>query len=595
MWVLSALFIIILFSRREANRLSNVLKKKEKYLAQIESSKQILQQLHTRMKITFDAISDAIITTYADGSIESLNPAAEKLIGATELKVKTKYLPDILAIRNEECAEDCIHPIEKVIQTKTSVTQLEPVILIQCTQDELHIIYTASPILDKENKLLGVVWVFHDMSEQKRLQQEISYKALHDELTGLWNRYAFNQKLAMLQSDCDTFDSSHVLIYIDLDRFKVVNDTAGHIAGDELLKQITHEFTLLKRESDTLARLGGDEFGLLCENCPIENALKMAEKIRLTAENFQFKWEKTAFKIGVSIGLVSISKRTNTKDIISKADMACYQAKENGRNRIHVLKENDIELKNRLQEMSWISRIEAALRDDKFVLYSQKITGISSSDSSEDYKEILIRLYNDKNELIYPDAFIPAAERFGLMWKIDQFVAEHSYRWLSKQPLGSVKLSINLSGQSLGNPDFLSYIENKINQYPNLNPFVIFEITETATIRHLHAAQTFMETLIKKGIHFSLDDFGTGLSSFAYLKNMPVSHIKIDGIFVKNMDTDLVDAAMVASTIQVAKTLNMKVIAEFVENETILNKLKEMGVDYAQGYYVEKPKPLIVV
>ncbi len=597
LWMLSSLslilFIILLASKKEAYHLKSVIKEREKYLVKIEDSKRVSQRLHARIKITFDAISDAIITTLEDGTIESLNPAAERLIGAHEVDIESRYLPDLFPIFDQESEKKIIHPIEEVMQSKKPTTQLKPVLLTQYSKSKLAIIYTVSPILNKQQELTGVVWVFHDMTEQIKLQKEVNYKALHDELTGLWNRYAFKQKLIRLQSDSDAFDSKHALMYLDLDQFKIVNDTAGHIAGDELLKQITYELSLLIRKSDTLARLGGDEFGLLCENCDTEHVLLMAEKIRAMIEEFQFNWEEKIFKIGVSIGVVLISKENNLIDVMGKADMACYKAKENGRNRVYLYKENDKELKNRINEMSWISKIETALREDNFVLYSQKIFAISNDEKIKDYHEILIRMKNDKGDVVYPDAFIPAAERFGLMWKIDQFVIDRTYDWLEKQPIGSVKLSINLSGQSLGNENFLHYIEKKVTQYPHLNPFIIFEITETATIYNLRVAQDFMEKLIAQGVHFSLDDFGTGLSSFAYLKNMPVSYLKIDGIFIKNMDTDSVDAAIIQSIAQVGYTLGMKIVAEFVENEAILIKLKEMGITYAQGYHIEKPKPLV--
>jgi len=597
LWMLSSLlsivFIILLASKKEEYHLKSVIKEREKYLVEIEGSKQVLQRLHARIQITFDAISDAIITTEADGTIESLNPAAQRLTGVHESDIKARYLPDVFPLFDEESEKKIIHPIEEVIQSKKATTQLKPVILTQSNQSRLAIIYTASPILNKQQELTGVVWVFHDMTEQIKLQKEVNFKALHDELTGLWNRYAFKQKLTRLKSDSDAFDSKHALMYLDLDQFKIVNDSAGHIAGDELLKQITYELSLLTRKSDTLARLGGDEFGLLCENCDAKHVLLMAEKIRAMIAEFQFNWEENIFKIGVSIGVVLISKENASIDVMKKADMACYKAKENGRNRVYLCKENDKELENRIIEMSWVSKIEVALKEDNFVLYSQKIFAISDDEKIKDYREILIRMKDDNGDIIYPDTFIPAAERFGLMWKIDKFVIDHTYAWLEKQPTGSVKLSINLSGQSLGDDNFLLYIEKKVTQYPHLNPFVIFEITETATIRNLRVAQDFMEKLIGQGVHFSLDDFGTGLSSFAYLKNMPVSYLKIDGIFIKKMDTDPVDEAMVLAIAQVGRTLGMKIVAEFVENEAILVKLKEMGITYAQGYHIEKPKPLV--
>lgn len=424
---------------------------------------------------------------------------------------------------------------------------------------------------------------------------EITYQASHDMLTGLINRREFEARLEKAITDIRKNNRSHVLCYMDLDEFKVVNDTCGHVAGDTLLQNLAKHLENEIRSTDTIARLGGDEFGLLLPLCNIDKARKIANKLREKIKSFQFVWDKKAFDIGVSIGLVEINKNMRTlNDILKAADSACYVAKDLGKNRIHVYQDNDIKLNQRLGDMHSAQAVQKSLADDRFILYAQEIH------ANQDCKikwhgEFLIRMLGTNDELIFPDKFIPAAERYHLMVDVDKWVINKSFEYikkLEKKYDGAILCSINLSGQSICEHDFLNYIVNKIDSSGVSPSSVCFEITETAVVSNFFHAEKLLEVLKGMGCSFSLDDFGSGLSSFGYLKRLSVDYLKIDGSFVKSMLENEKDYALVKSINQVGKELGMKTIAEFVENEELRKVLKEFEVDYVQGYGVAKPAPL---
>jgi len=434
-----------------------------------------------------------------------------------------------------------------------------------------------------------------DISERKKASEELSYYANHDSLTGLLNRRAFEHSISCLLTQANDLKQAHALCFMDLDQFKVVNDTCGHAAGDQLLQLLSIDLQKILRKTDVLARLGGDEFGVLIERCGIKEAEKIAKHLQKTVRDFQFWYEGNSFKIGVSIGVVPISPVTvNIDGILSKADAACYQAKDNGRNRIHIYNPDDTEIAQRQGEMQWVARINNALAQNLFCLYAQAIESLGS-DTHRHY-EILIRLKEDNDKIIGPHAFLPAAERFDMMSNIDMWVIKHIFDALInstlRQHLDNTFISINLSGQSLNNNKILKYIVRQINETSIKGEMLCFEITETAAISNIINAQTFIATLKALGCRFALDDFGSGLSSFAYLKNLPVDYLKIDGLFVKNIITDPIDHAMVKSINEIGQIMGMKTIAEFVENDEIKDSLKHLGVDYAQGYGVHKPQAL---
>lgn len=434
--------------------------------------------------------------------------------------------------------------------------------------------------------------IIMDITDRKEAQEELTFQASHDALTKLANRYEFERRAGRLLSTVHQDEDEHALCYLDLDQFKVVNDTCGHIAGDELLRQISAVLKDTVRKRDTLARLGGDEFGVLMEHCSLDHAHRVSTSFLKAIQGYQFLWEGHTFKIGVSIGLVSITESTtNITELLMKADAACYMAKEKGRNRIHIYQSDDSDTVQRHGEMQWVARLHRAIDEDRFCLYAQTIMPLE--DSHERHYELLVRMLDEQGKLIPPGAFLPAAERYDLISKIDRWVVNESFSQLMSNPefCKQVKfISINISGQSLTEMDFLDFIIIKLNETGIDGSKICFEITETAAISNLTMAIKFISTLKVLGCQFALDDFGSGLSSFGYLKNLPVDYLKIDGMFVKDIVNDKIDHAMVKSINEIGQVMGMETIAEFVENDEIKGMLREIGVNYAQGYGIDKPQ-----
>jgi diguanylate cyclase (GGDEF)-like protein/PAS domain S-box-containing protein len=451
---------------------------------------------------------------------------------------------------------------------------------------------------DYQNKNTILV-VCEDITESRMLSDELVYQATHDGLTGLINRHEFETRLQRALLSAQTDNTQHVLCYLDLDRFKIINDTCGHQAGDELLRQLGELLTSKVRHRDSLARLGGDEFGVLIEHCTIEKAEYIANNLKDAVADYKLLWNDKIFKVGVSIGMVEInSSSISTENILMVADNACYTAKDKGRNRIHVHKHGDSELENRRKEMLWTTRIQKAFDEDRFRLVYQPIVPLDLNNRKGEHGEILIRMEDEQGNLITPDAFIPVAERYNLITSIDRHVIDMTFTWLNENP-GFLKnlylCSINLSGSSLDDESVLNFIIQKLSDYEIPANKICFEITETAVIANLNSANHFITVLKKHGCFFALDDFGSGLSSFGYLKALPVDFIKIDGAFVRDIENGQSDLAIVKSIHEIGAALNKETIAEFVENESILNILKGIGVNYAQGYGIERPRPLIEI
>ena len=451
------------------------------------------------------------------------------------------------------------------------------------------------PMFDEPGNITHFVAIQEDVTESKRIREETNYQASHDLLTGLVNRREFEVRLKRVVDSAKRERDSHALCFLDLDQFKVVNDTCGHVAGDELLRQVGSLMQENIRSRDTLARLGGDEFAILMEHCGIVQANHAAEHVIRALEDFRFHWEEHTFTIGVSIGLAIIDQHTkDSQEILSQVDSACYAAKDAGRNRIEVHTENSERLKQRKGEIKWSSEISDALDNDRFLLYVQPIVPILNNDLDIGY-EVLLRLKMKDGTIVPPGAFLPAAERYNSATRIDRWVVHHTLQWLSchADQLHHVRsIAINLSGQSLGDEAVLDYIIQQFESSDVPAEKIKFEITETAAIANLQDATVFMKTLSKFGCQFALDDFGSGLSSFAYLKNLQVDVLKIDGMFVKDMLDDPIDYEMVKSINQIGHVMGLETIAEFVENDQILEKLREIGVDYVQGYHLGKPMPI---
>jgi len=431
--------------------------------------------------------------------------------------------------------------------------------------------------------------------QHRKAEETIHHLAYHDSLTGLINRHRFEQRLTMALRNAKDWNSEHALLYLDLDQFKVVNDTCGHVAGDELLKQLALVLQDHVRESDTLARLGGDEFGLLLENCPIDQAVQIAEKLLQAINAFRFSWGGKTFSVGGSIGLAAITAHNpSVDDLLRNADIACYAAKDGGRNRIHIYKDEDVELQRRRGEMHWVSRIRWALENDRFVLHRQNIVPLQQGGAGR-CCEMLLRMRDERDQLISPGVFLPAAERYNLAPAIDRWVVRTLLEFLKTQAGkidGSQGFFINISGVTLNDDDFYDFLRQQLRDSGVAPAQLCFEITETAAIGNLSRALSFMQGIREEGCQFALDDFGAGLSSFSYLKTIPVDYLKIDGAFVRDIVNDPLDRAIVDSINRVGHVVGLKTIAEFVETEAIRDQLRELGVDYAQGYGLHRPEPL---
>ncbi len=435
-----------------------------------------------------------------------------------------------------------------------------------------------------------VLSVCEDVTHSRRLSQLLSHQASHDSLTGLVNRREFERRLETLLAD----QGDHALCYLDLDQFKVVNDTCGHGAGDELLRQLTFLLVERTRRTDTLARLGGDEFGLLLVDCTIADAERIAESLREAVNEFRFVWHGHTFRLGVSVGLVPFDATVrDANEILKAADATCYAAKDAGRNRVRLYCPDSEELAARRGEMQWVSRIQRALEVDDFQLYYQPIVPVEAPESRASHYEVLVRMRDEDGQIVLPGAFMPAAERYHLATAIDGWVVEHTVAWLEANPRHLAALdtcSINLSGHSLSDEAFMTSVKAALARVPAAK--LCFEVTETAAIAHLATAVDFMKELEGLGCRFALDDFGSGLSSFAYLRNLPVDYLKIDGNFIRNVVDDEIDLAMVTAIDQVGKVMGKRTVAEFVETPEILARLAQIGVDFAQGYAFGKPRPL---
>lgn len=454
---------------------------------------------------------------------------------------------------------------------------------------------SGKPLFNAVGQFVGYRGTCRDVSEFHRLTQQLFYQARHDSLTSLVNRREFEQRAAQLLHSAHTNGAQHALCYLDLDQFKVINDACGHIAGDELLRQLSNFFLTLVRKSDTLARLGGDEFGLLIPRCSLDFARQVAETIVAGCSDFVFQWQERTFKVGVSIGLAPItSKSTDVASVLSMADTACYAAKEHGSGRVRVYHADDVELVEHRSQAHWVARIQWALDNDKLRLFYQEIAPARAESKHRHHYELLLRMEDESGHLIMPGTFLKAAERFNIACKIDRWVVTQAFECLNRNPRHLDELgfcSINLSGQSIGDEQMFDLLSQLAGQNPHLFSRLCFEVTETATVQNLSKAVAFMSSLDALGCRFALDDFGSGLSSFTYLKHLPVDFLKIDGAFVSGIVEDPLDLALVKSITEIGHVLGKQVIAEFVESEAIREQLCVLGVDYLQGYAIGRPQP----
>ncbi len=548
-----------------------------------------LQRSEARKSAIVGSALDCIVTIDADDRIIEFNPAAERTFGYRADEVLGRRMAEYLVpeamreLHYEGLQRQRERRDSRIIGTRVETTALRA----DGTEFPVELAITR---IDQPGSPPLFTAFLRDITERQELERRLQKQASEDSLTGLYNRYTFEATLRRMLAD--TEDRVHCLLYLDLDRFKVVNDTSGHGAGDELLKQLAHLLRSRLPEGAVLARLGGDEFGLILENCSLEEGEKVATDLLQAVGDFRFYWKDKIFTLGMSIGLVQIDDpRGDASRLLSMADAACYRAKEEGRNRCYVYSPSDEAFSHRRAELGWLERIENAFAEDRFLLYQQPIVPVGG-DSGPGFAEILLRMHDPEGRLVTPDKFLPAAERYNLMPTIDRWVVRSTLRWMAGHPEYGGMLSINLSGASLTDPLFLDFLLQQLEENGIGDGRVCFEITETEAITNLSRARDFLARIHGTGCLFALDDFGSGMSSYGYLKDLPVDFLKIDGRFVRNMDMDPVSQAMVRSIHEIGHLMGKRTIAEFVGHSAVLRALQEMGIDYAQGFYLGEPAPL---
>lgn len=524
------------------------------------------------------------------GHLETLNLAGRTMIGEDDRShVFGLFFVDIVAPADRERVTELL---DRVRDGEVAQAEFGAII------DKERRVFSASflPLTNPEGMVQKIMGVMQDITDAHILADELSYRASYDALTGLVNRREFEQRLERVLETADLENTENALCYLDLDQFKVINDTCGHIAGDELLRQIATVLQANVRQRDTLARLGGDEFGVLMERCTLEQAKRVANKLRRKVADFRFVWAQKNFGVGVSIGIVPIDHTSeNISAVMNAADSACYTAKYKGRNRVHVYRGSNTDLVRRHGDAEWVIRVERALHENTFELHYLPIVPVANEAERDSHIELLLRLPGRNGEPVPPGAFLPAAERYNLSTKIDRWVLTHALAWFAENPRALervVTCSINLSAQSLVDPKFLNFVCDVLEASPVPAEKICFDINESAAIANLTDATRFMTTLSKIGCRFALDDFGSGHSSFAYLKSLPVDYLKIDGAYVKGIADDPLDLAIVRSINDIGQVMEKHTIAEYVESEQVAEKLREIGIDFYQGYLVTEPIPL---
>lgn len=557
-------------------------------------------------QVTLQSIGDGVITTDAFGCVKELNPVAETLTGWKASEAKGLPLAQVFPTIDELTGQPLEVPSATFRNPGENTCLDRTVLLMSRDGREYAIEDSVAPIATREGELLGAVLVFRDVTSTRHLTRQLSWQASHDALTGLVNRAEFERCLENCLTTAWRDHQQHVLCYLDLDRFKIVNDTCGHLAGDELLRQVSALLQTRCRKSDILARLGGDEFGLLLQQCSLENGQQVAHQLQMSIQEFRFIWHEKIFTIGVSIGVVPIGTdnvelfgSASKNRLLSAADAACYTAKNQGRNRIQVYQPHDREVVQQQGEAHWMARLTTACAENRFCLYYQTIVPLQHEATVDEHYEVLLRLLDDEGgDVIPPWAFLSAAERYNLMPKIDRWVISTFFKYLAstqwKQSKKRGFYSINISGNTVNDEEFIDFVEEQFEKYQIPPQSICFEITETVVISNFSKASTLIRALKKFGFRLALDDFGSGMSSFVYLKNLPVDYLKIDGDFVSDMENDPVDYALVKAINGTAHVMGISTIAEFVSSPTLIEQVRALGVDYAQGYAIAMPQPLIV-
>ncbi|MFO1406330.1 MAG: EAL domain-containing protein [Steroidobacteraceae bacterium] len=546
-----------------------------------------------------DALGEGIATTDATGQIIYLNPAAEQVIGRPAADVLGRRLPDVLALVDETDRKALGDPVRQCLSSgsRVQVGRRGMAVSREGTA-ERSIEVSVSPLRDRAGEISGTVVTLRDVSDLRGLTRQMSYQAMHDGLTGLVNKSEFERRLQEALEEAQASDQRHVLCYLDLDRFKAVNDECGHVAGDAMLREVAGILKESVRDSDTVGRVGGDEFAILLKGCPLEKARQIADDIVRAVADYRFVWKDKIFNVGVSAGLVEVARDSSTlDDLVSAADSACYVAKKQG-GHVHVYSARDEAQARQRGEIHWLQALQAALKEGRFRLYAQPIIASTGNDTaSGPALEVLLRLPEDAGQMVSPAEFMAAAERYRLMPEVDRWVVATALAALGR---GAIRLPaerllcINLSGQTLADPAFLEYVVECIDRTGVAPERVCFEVTEQSVVMNVEHAQRFIRVLQGFGCKFALDDFGSNLGSFAKLKDLRIDYLKIDGAFIRNLASDSVNQAMVAAMIKLARSLDFQVVAEHVEDMSALDSARRIGVDFLQGYQVGRPAPLSI-
>jgi diguanylate cyclase (GGDEF)-like protein/PAS domain S-box-containing protein len=554
--------------------------------------------LRPRAAATLDAMGESVITVDTEGRIDYVNHAAETLLNQSFEQVVGKAFADVASLVDESDRRSLGDPVRMALTAGGRVTMGRRAVLVPVTgAAERSVELNVTPLTSADNEALGLVLVLHDTSELRGLARQMTYQASHDALTGLVNRREFERRLQEAMDLAQTGDAAHALCYLDLDRFKVVNDTCGHTAGDNMLREVASIVKEAVRDSDTVGRIGGDEFALLLVGCPLEKARQIADDVVKSVNDFRFVWRDKIFNIGVSIGLVEIGRGGGAiEDLMNSADSACYVAKKQGGVHVHVYSAREEATARHSGEIHWLQKLQGALRDDKFELYYQPIVHAQAGPARGPGLEVFVRMEGELGQPAAPPAdFIRAAERYRLMPYVDRWVVQAVLSALGR---GGMKLpegrsvAVNIAGQTLGDAEFLEFVVECFDHTGASPSDICFEVTESSVVANLDHARRFIAVLHGMGSEFALDDFGSGLSSFSTLKTLPMDYLKIDGSFIRNLAGDTVNQAMVAAMIELSRSLNFRIVAEQVEDQPSLDAVKRMGIDFVQGFIIGKPLPL---
>jgi diguanylate cyclase (GGDEF)-like protein/PAS domain S-box-containing protein len=554
-----------------------------------------------RAMVTLDAMGESVITVDAEGRIDYVNHSAETLLSQRFDQVMGKAFSEVATLVDETDRHSLGDPVRKALATGGRVTMGRRAMLVPAgAGPERSVEISVTPLRFEGKEILGLVLVLHDTSELRGLTRQMTYQASHDALTGLVNRREFERRLQEAMDSAQTANVGHALCYLDLDRFKTVNDTCGHTAGDNMLREVASLIKEAVRDSDTVGRIGGDEFALLLVGCPLEKARQIADDVVRSVNDYRFVWKDKIFNIGVSIGLVEIGRGGGAiEDIMNSADSACYVAKKQGGLHVHVYSAREEATARHSGEIHWLQKLQGALRDNKFELYYQPIVHAQANGLRGPAIEVFVRLMGEPGQPGAPThEFIRAAERYRLMPHIDRWVVQTVLSALGR---GGLRLppgrsvAINIAGQTLGDSDFLEFVVDCFD-HTGANPGdICFEVTESSVVANLDHAQRFIAVLHGMGCEFALDDFGSGLSSFSTLRTLLMDYLKIDGSFINNVAGDTVNRAMVAAMIDLSRSLNFRVVAEQVEDQLSLDTVTGMGIDFVQGFVVGRPEPLSMV